>query len=146
MIYSIFWIAYTILLIYNHATHLLRGNNNKYIFLLYLVPLIGLPKLFKNIKNIMRHDTYLFDKRMNSFIHNGMRVGRLSNIEKVMIDYPNKHNIETCHLDIISASIPRFTIDEHSANFNQELIDAARQIAIFLSVPVEDAHPYEEVL
>lgn len=119
-------------------------TDNSLIYLFYLAPLLILPTVFKSLKNSFKPDIFKFDKSLGDFTVNDLRCANLSGITKVIVDYPNKLDIEECTLELVIEGQSNVKIDKSDASSNAEVIRTAKRIADFLNIAVADRHPYDK--
>lgn len=117
-------------------------KENLLIYLFYIAPLLMLPVVFRSIKNSVRPDIFKFDKHLGELLINDIRQAKLSDITKVIVDYPNKQDIEECTLELEVSGQSNLKIDRSDAGFNNEVIRTAESIAEFLDVKAIDRHPH----
>lgn len=123
-----------------------KSQTSNLVYLFYLAPLLLLPQGFKYLNGGISHIKITFSRSLKTIDIHGKELISFNAVKGVVIDYPNKNEIDECSLNLILLDGRRIEIDRSDANFNSEVIQTAKSIAQILGVTVEDKHPYEEKL
>lgn len=89
--------------------------DNPLIYLFYLVPLLMLKTVIHSVKNSISPDVFKFNAELDELSINDRRRAKLTNVTKVIVDYPNKHDIEQCTLELEIEGQSNMKIDQSDA-------------------------------
>lgn len=123
-----------------------KDQTSNLVYLFYLAPLLFIPRGLKYLKVGVSSVKIIFSKTRKTIDIPDKGLVEFKAIRKVVIDYPNKNEIDECCLNLILLDGRKIEIDRSDANSNSEVIQTAKSIAQILGVTVEDKHPYEEKL
>ncbi|NVJ45703.1 MAG: hypothetical protein HWE07_01205 [Cytophagia bacterium] len=142
-----FYITFLLVIVWYAAiigSHKTSASN--FVYLFYLAPLLLIPQGYKYLNGGFSPIKITFSKKLKTIDLPGKELIDFNSVKKVVIDYPNKYQIEECTLNLDLLEGREIEIDRSDASFNSEVIQTAKIIAQILGVPVEDKHPYIEKL
>lgn len=123
-----------------------KSQTSNVVYLFHLVPILLIPRGLKYLKVGFSSVKIIFSKNTKTIDTPDKGLVEFKAIRKVVIEYPNKNEIDECSLNLILLDGRRIEIDRSDANFNSEVIQTAKSIAQILGVTLEDNHPYKEQL
>ena len=123
-----------------------KSTTTDLVYLFYFVPLLLVPQVLKHFNGGISNFKIIFSRINRTIDINRKELIQFESVKKVVIDYPNKYQIDMCTLNLVLLDERRIEIDRSDANFNSEVIQTAKSIAQIIAVPVEDKHPYIEKL
>ncbi|MCV9387757.1 hypothetical protein [Reichenbachiella ulvae] len=118
---------------------------NQYLVLIYLLPLLMIPKLIKEMKNLLMREYFHFDRSLNELWLNETRMAHLDDIEAVEINYKINTDSDDGFLELKTSKNGKIRISDSGSKKSQ--IQAGVAIAKFLKIELYDNFPYgKEIL
>ena len=117
---------------------------NKWLYLLYLVPLLVLVRFIKTLIMIKKGVTFEFNKETNSLLKNGKKIEELTHIKQVEWNIDSVSDHEESYLELLSSKNRQYRISKTQIYMNKEHLELGKKIAEFLEVEFHNNNPVEK--